>query len=88
MQRISNQLQPHLFDNSKKVDYEFEAVCLEMEKALGGRENLLETEKARIWSMPHKLWFTENKAWQAIDIMKKRGKKSVGYLEGIIKKLK
>lgn len=87
MQKIDGFIQQKLFDKPRQIE-EFKAVCEEMEKALGGRENLLNTEKARIWSMPYKVWFKENKAWQAIDIMKKRGKMSVGYLEGIIKKLR
>lgn len=86
MQKIKELLQSSLFRESKPMD-EFTAVCLEMEKALGGRDKLLNTEKARIWSMPYKKWFTETKAWRAIDIMKKRGVININYLVGIIKKL-
>jgi hypothetical protein len=91
MQKITDLLQakeqPTLFKPSK-VKHEFEAICLEFEEALGGRDNLLESEKARIWSMPYKKWFREDKGWEALKIMSKRGIRTVGYLEGIIKKLK
>lgn len=83
MQKLSDLIQPKLFENSRKIE-EFTAVCEEMQKALG---MVSKTDKARIWSMPYKPWFTESKAWRALDIMGKRGKVSVGYLVGIIKKL-
>jgi hypothetical protein len=88
MQKITDLLQqPNLFKTSK-VKHEFEAICLQMEEDLGGRENLLESEKARIWSMPYKKWFREDKGWEALKIMNKRGICTINYLEGIIKKLK
>jgi hypothetical protein len=78
-----------LFKESK-VKWEFEAVCLEIEKVLGGRDTLLDSEKKRIWSLPYNTWFTENKGWEALRRFEKvkPNKKTLNYLVGIIKNLK
>lgn len=68
-------------DSKPNVQWEFQSICLEMMKVFG------EKEKKRIWSMPYQKWFTEEKGWRALEIMKKRGVNSINYYQGIINKI-
>lgn len=61
-----------------KHDYEFQEICVELEKSYG----------KRIWRVPYFTWVTEHKLRKAAEIAKERGKEGdFGYLVGIIKKL-
>lgn len=71
----SNYLERFNFD--KKIDYEFQALGLELQPFYG---------KA-IWSLFYKKGFTEEKIRKAHDIAKSRGVIKLNYLIGIIKKL-
>lgn len=66
------------FTVKPKVEYEFQAVCLDLEKFYG----------KQVWTLPYKVGFTERKIVKAHEICVRRGKISLGYLIGVIKRLK
>lgn len=60
-----------------KHKYEFQEICEELEPIYG----------KLIWTLPHKIGFTEYKIRKAHEIAKSRGIDKINYLIGIIKKL-
>lgn len=60
-----------------KIEYEFQEICLELEKTYG----------KLVWTLPFKKGFTEYKIRKAAEIAQKKKNTSFGYLVGIIKKL-
>ncbi len=67
-----------LFEIKKtKHKFEFQELCEELEPIYG----------KRIWTLPHKIGFTEYKIRKAHEIALQRGIKNIQYLIGIIKKL-
>lgn len=66
------------FSLNKGVQFEFQSLCQENEKYFG----------KGIWMLPHREGVTDVKLREAIEIAKRREKTTVGYLIGIIKKLK
>jgi hypothetical protein len=60
-----------------KHKYEFQELCEELEPIYG----------KLIWTLPHKIGFTEYKIRKAHEIAQKRGIDKIQYLIGIIKKL-
>lgn len=63
----------------RKIDFEFQALCLELENFFG--------KNKRIWSLPYQVWFNEKKGWDALKIAKQRGINNLNYFIGIVKKL-
>ena len=61
-----------------KIDYEFQALGVELQPIYG----------KVIWTLFHKKGMTEAKIRDAAHIAKNRGKETFPYLVGIIKKLK
>lgn len=61
-----------------KHKHEFQEVCEELEPIYG----------KLIWTLPHKVGFTEFKIREAHRIAKERGVTKFAYLYGIMKKLK
>jgi len=60
-----------------KHKHEYQELCTLLEKTYG----------PLIWTLPHKVGFTEYKINKAHEIAQKRGITSIKYLIGIIKKL-
>lgn len=60
-----------------KFNYEFQELCSQLEPIYG----------KLIWTLPHKVGFTEYKIRKAHDIATLKGITKIGYLIGIIKKL-
>lgn len=67
---------PTLPTTKKKIDFEFQELCLSLEKTYG----------KLVWTLPFK--YSEIKIRDAAKIAKERGKETFPYLVGIIKKLK
>lgn len=61
-----------------KVDFEFQAIGLELQPYYG----------KKIWSLFYKPGMTEDKVRRAHEIAKKRGVMKYGYLIGVLKNLK
>lgn len=60
-----------------KHSYEFQEVCVDLEKDFG----------KLVWTLPYKTWVTEHNLRKAGEIARKRGIKKYPYLVGILKKL-
>lgn len=67
------------FENVKdlpKVDYEYQAICLELEEYFG--------KKKLIWSLPYRKGFTNHMMRYALKECQSRGKPFLGYFIKII----
>lgn len=70
--RIKNQ------NKGPKIEFEFQELCLEMEKIYG----------KLVWTLPYKRGFTEKRIRKAHEICKNKGKEGFPYLMGVLNKLK